>query len=76
MSNAADPIFAAIDAHLAANAAVLAAVELHDILETELPVEKRRCYAMRSRQTRTPSAGPPWQHFLIENAAAALTNCA
>jgi hypothetical protein len=133
---AGDPIFGAIDAHREASAAVLAAVELHDILEAELPVDERRstisvfgeqlvetddwrwveceravllawkkqdeaALALLSTRPATlagvrallryaveadadgqgwPPAeltgGRPWQHFLIENAAAALSQCA
>jgi hypothetical protein len=37
-----DPIFAAIGAHRAATAGVHAVINAHDVLETELPIDKRR----------------------------------
>jgi hypothetical protein len=55
-----DPIFAAIGAHRAATAGVLAIVEAHDALETELPKNKRRSNITICGEEIVESDDPRW----------------
>lgn len=79
----ADPIFAAIEVHKAANAAASRAIEWHSQLDLELPIEKCRSYITAWAETIVETDDPRWieceraAHISYEaetDAAAALVN--
>jgi hypothetical protein len=55
-----DPIFAAIGAHRAATAGVLAITEAHSALETELPTDKRRSIVTVCGEEIVATDDPRW----------------
>jgi len=55
-----DPIYAAIEAHKAARAAVYAVIEAHSALERELPIEKRRSSVTAWGETIVATDDPRW----------------
>ena len=55
-----DPIYAAIEAHIAARAALIAAVDWHSALDRELPIEKCRSHVTAWDQTIVETDDPRW----------------
>jgi hypothetical protein len=55
-----DPIFAAIEAHKAAFADVVTAIDVHCVLESELPREKMRSHVTRWEEKIVETDDPRW----------------
>lgn len=55
-----DPVFAAIEAHRAAVAATVAAIDLHSALDEELPIERCRSKFTAWEETVVETDDPRW----------------